>query len=275
MTRFRPYARVLAVGLLLTASAINLAAEKPVTADQQHLGQLGPGDTVTIKVHGQADSDSAYVGDDGTISVPLIGDVQVRGLTPVEAANRIAKALKDGGFFVDPHVTVVISDGRSQLVSVIGEVQSVGRYPVNPRTSIVDLLTSAGGTKENAGDMGYVVRTDSNGHQIRYPVKLNGTQDLKDVLPTPTLLGGDSLVVPKAANCFVLGEVTTPGKVPLEADMTVIQAIAKAGGVNERGSEHRIQLRRLDKDGAYHDVHVKPNDPVQAGDMIRVKESIF
>jgi polysaccharide export outer membrane protein len=215
------------------------------------------------------------VGDDGTISLPLVGNIQVAGQTPVEAATRIAKALKDGRYFVDPHVVVQVTEVRSQLVSVLGEVGRIGRYPITPRTTIVDLLIQAGGLKETASDVGYVLRTDDNGHVSRYPIKLSGLTDLKDTLPTQTLLGGDSIVVPRAEHFFVLGEVVAPGKFPIEPGMSVIQGIARAGGVNERGSERRIQLKRLGKDGQYQVVHVKPGDPIQPDDIIRVKESIF
>jgi polysaccharide export outer membrane protein len=109
----------------------------------------------------------------------------------------------------------------------------------------------------------------------RYPVKLNGLADIKDALPTSTLLGGDTLVVPTAEHCYVTGEVTTPGTYNIEPGMTVIQVIARAGGVNERGSERRIQVKRLGKSGEYKVIDVKPGDSVQAGDIIRVKESIF
>lgn len=239
------------------------------------MSQLGAGDSVSIQVFGQPDVTSVYVGDDGSISVPLVGNVQVGGLSPVEAAARVAKALKDGGFFVDPHVAIIVTQPRSQLVSVLGEVQNSGRYPINPRTTIVDLLAQAGGVKETASDVGFVLRSDDSGHVNRYPVKLNGLTDIKDALPTSTLLGGDSLVVPRAERFYVYGEVTTPGTYHLEPGMSVIQGIARAGGINERGSERRIQLKRLGKDGQYQVIHVKPGDAIQPDDIIRVKESIF
>jgi polysaccharide biosynthesis/export protein len=272
---FRPFAAVLAVGLLFILSAVCRSAQAPASADQHHMSQLGPGDSVSIQVFGQPDATNVYVGDDGTISVPLVGNIQVGGISPVEASARVAKALKDGGYFIDPHVTIIVTQPRSQLVSVVGEVQSSGRYPINPRTTIVDLLAQAGGVKETASDMGYVLRSDDTGHVSRYPVKLNGLTDLKDALPTATLLGGDSLVVPRAEHYYVYGEVTTPGTYVIEPGMTVIQGIARAGGINERGSERRIQLKRRGKNGEYQILHPKLGDPIQADDMIRVKESIF
>ncbi len=223
---------------------------------------------------GQPDVTSVYVGEDGTVNVPLVGNVPVAGMSPAEAAGRVAKALKDGGYFVDPQVSLV-TQPRSQVVSVTGEVHAEGRYPVNPSTTILDLLAQAGGLKETASNVGYVLRRDDSGHVSRYPVKLDGLSDIKDTLPTSTLLGGDSLVVPPAEHYYVTGEVTSPGKYYIEAGMTVMQGILHAGGINERGSEHRIEVKRMGKDGQYQVVHIKPGDPIQADDIIRVKESIF
>jgi polysaccharide export outer membrane protein len=276
MTRFPPFAAVLAVGwLLIVSGAACRSADAPLMANPQHMSQLGPGDSVTIQVYGEPNATNVYVADDGTISVPLVGAIPVAGTTPIEAADRVAKALKDGGFFVDPHVTIVVAQSSSQLVSVLGEVGSSGRYPITPRTTIVDLLAQAGGLKESASDVGYVLRNDGNGHLIRYPVDLSRLGDNKDVIDTPALLGGDSLVVPRAEHFYVVGEVTAPGTYAIEPGMTVMQAIARAGGINERGSERRIQLKRRDKNGQYQVLHPKLGDPIQADDMIRVKESIF
>jgi polysaccharide biosynthesis/export protein len=275
MTKFPSFTAVFAVGLLLTFSVVCRSAQVPTSSDQQHISQLGPGDAISVQVFGQWEAPNVIVGDDGAISVPLAGNIQVAGISPVEAAARIAKALKDGGYFIDPHVTVVVTQQRSQLVAVLGEVGSVGRYPITPRTTIVDLLVMAGGVKETASDVGIVMHTDPNGQVSRFPVKLTGLTDIKDALPTQTLVGGDTLIVPRAEHFFVLGEVASPGTYTIEPGMTVIQALARAGGINQRGSEHRIELKRLQKNGQYQVLHVKPGDTIQADDIIRVKESIF
>jgi polysaccharide export outer membrane protein len=275
MTQASAFARIFAMGLLLSLSAACCAAEAQAAVDQEHMSQLGAGDSVTVQVFGQPDAINVYVGDDGTISMPLVGNIQVAGASPVEAAARVATALKDGGYFVDPHVTVLVTQARSQLVSVVGEVQSPGRYTITPRTTIVDLLAQAGGARETAADVGYVLRSDESGHITRYPVKLSGLTDVKDVLPNGTLLGGDSLVVSRAESFYVSGAVISPGVYHIESDMTVSQGIARAGGINERGSERRIQLKRLDKSGQYKVLRAKPGDLIQADDIILVKESIF
>jgi polysaccharide export outer membrane protein len=274
MNKFRCVAEVCAVGLLLCLSAVCRSADVPTTGEQTHSSPLSPGDAVSIQVIGQPDATNASVSDDGTINVPLVGNVKVSGMSPVEAADRIAKALKDGGYYVDPHVTVV-TQPRGQLVSVMGEVHTTGRFPLGPRTTILDLLAQAGGVKETASDVGYVLRSDDSGHVSRLPVKLDGLTDMKSPLPAVTLLAGDTLIVPPAGHYFVTGEVTMPGKFFIEPGLTIMQAIVHAGGVTERGSESRIELKRVDKTGQYRVVHAKPGDLVQSDDIIRVKESIF
>ena len=93
-------------------------------------------------------------------------------------------------------------------------------------------------------------------------------------MPEQLLRGGDSIVVPRAEQFYIYGEVTAPNKYRVEQDMTVIQAIARAGGVTPRGSERRVDIKRL-VDGKYLTVKAKLNDPVKADDVIHVKESIF
>jgi len=275
MKQFRFYSTVfLAVGFLLTLSTICRSADAPTAVEQRHVTQLAIGDPVVVQVLGQPDATTVYVGDDGTISVPLVGNVQVAGMSPTEAATQIEKSLRDGGYFVDPHVTIV-TPPRSQVVTVLGEVRSSGRFAINPGATILDVLAQAGGLKETASNVGYVLRKDSSGNVSRYPVNLNGLIDTKDAPPAPTLLGADTLVVPPAEHVFITGEVTTPGKYYIEPGMTVMQAIVRAGGITARGSEHRIELRRLGKDGQYQVLHAKSGDPIQAEDVIRVKESIF
>jgi polysaccharide export outer membrane protein len=274
MKKFRRLAAVFAVGLPLTLGTVCSSADVPTIADQGHAIQLNPGDQISIQVLGQADATNAYVAADGTISVPLVGIVPVAGLSPAEAASRVEKALKNGGYFVDPHVTITMQP-QSQLVSVLGEVHTAGRFPITPGTTILDLLALAGGVKESAAEFGYVLRKDDSGHVSRYTVRLNGLADSKDALPMSTLLGGDSLVVPPAEHFYITGEVTMPGKYYIEPGMTVMQAILHAGGITERGSERRIELKRMASNGQYKVIHARPDDPIQADDVIRVKESIF
>ncbi len=242
----------------------------------RRLLQLGPGDTIAIQVYGQPDmSTTVNVADDGTVAVPLAGEVPVGGLAPAEAGARIAKALADGKFLVNPQVTVTLSLSRSQRVSVLGEVGTPGRYTIEANTSIFDLLAQAGGTKETSGDTVYLLRTEAGGKVTRYPINLRGLYDDKNPMPNLALQGGDSIFVPKAPQFYIFGEVTTPSLYKIEPGMTILQAIARAGGLTPRGSRNRFEVKRKDANGVEHVVKAKLTDLVQPNDVIRIKESIF
>ena len=244
--------------------------------EARRLMPLGPGDSVSIQVYGQPDmSSTEYVADDGTINLPLVGHVQVSGLSPVDAGTKVEKALSKGQFLVDPHVSITIVQSRSQRVVVLGEVKTPGRYAVDPNSSIMDLLAQAGGLTDKAADTGYVLRTDAAGNVTRTPVDLRGMVAGSGPVTSLDLRGGDSLLVPRAEQFYIYGEVTTPSMYRLEPGMTVIQAIARAGGITARGSERRIEIKRPTKDGKYVVIHAKADDHVEPDDVIRVKESIF
>jgi polysaccharide biosynthesis/export protein len=245
-------------------------------ADISPLLQLGPGDTVGIQVYGQPDmTGTANVSDDGTLPVPLAGAVQVAGLSPAQASKRIEIALRDGKFLIDPQVTLTVVQSRSQRVSVLGQVGTPGRYPVEANTSIFDLLAQAGGVSEGGSDVVYLIRPDKDGKEVRYPIDLKGLANGKGAIPSLALRGGDSVFVPKAELFSIYGEVTTPGRYRVEPGMTVIEAIAKAGGITVRGSQRRVAIKRKQADGNYSNVKAKFGDLVQPGDVIQVKESIF
>ena len=251
--------------------------KKPDAVDQdaEPLFKLGPGDAVSVQVFGQPGmSTTTYVTDQGTIDIPLAGPVKVEGLSPSKAAQRVQFALRDGQFLNDPHVTITLSSFKSQQVSVLGEVHTPGRFPIESRTTPLDLLAQSGGPTENASDIVYVLRPDGKGNVARYVVDLNELR-AGGTLPQLALRGGDSLYVPKADQFYIYGEVHTPNMYRLEPGMTVLQAIARGGGITPRGSPSRIEVSRHTEDGKLVTVSVKPTDPVQPNDVIRVKERIF
>jgi polysaccharide export outer membrane protein len=238
--------------------------------------QLGPGDTIAIQVYGQPDmSSTVYVADDGTVSVPLAGNVPVSGLSPAEAGKSIEASLKNHKILVDPHVTVTVTQTRSQRVSVLGQVGTPGRYAIESNTSIFDLLAQAGGVSATGSDVIYIIRQDKDGRETRYPVDLKGLASGNGTVLTMALKGGDSVFVPKAEQFSIYGEVQQPGRFRVEPGMTVIEAIAKAGGITLRGSTRRVEIKRKLPDGSYSTVKAKFGDLVQPEDVIHVKESIF
>jgi polysaccharide export outer membrane protein len=252
--------------------------DPPLSASKAPLLQLGAGDQVKMEVFGRPEMDTTtYIGDDGSIRVPLAGTVQVAGLSPTAAGQRVEAALRDGQYLVDPHVTLTVVLSRSQRVSVLGEVKNPGRYTMESNTTVLDLLAQAGGATEKGSDIIYILRPDNAGNVQRLKVNLNGAVDVKDATPAvlQTLHGGDSIYVPAAEQFYIAGQVHAPAMYRLESGMTLVEAIARAGGITERGSASRVQIKRRNSKGGYTVISGKPDEKIQPDDVITVKERIF
>jgi polysaccharide export outer membrane protein len=271
------YAMLLLRAVCVCGTAQAAPPPVPVAAERPLL-QLGPGDQVKMDVFGRPEMDTTtYIADDGTIRVPLAGAVNIGGLSPGEAAQKVETALKKGQFLVNPHVTFTVLQSRSQRVSVLGEVHNPGRYPIEANTTVLDLLAQAGGATEKGSDIIYVLRPDGTGALQRHPVNLKGAVDAKDSTPAvlQTLRGGDSIFVPVAEQFYIAGEVHAPAMYRLETGMTLLQAIARAGGVTDKGSASRVSIKRRTANGDYIVISGKPGEKIQPDDVITVKERIF
>ena len=243
--------------------------------DNSPLIRLGPGDSVTISVYGQPDlTANAYVTDDGTLPVGLVGKVPVAGLSPSAAAQRIEAALRDGNFLVNPQVTLTVTQSRSQRATVLGEVARPGRFTIDSTTTVFDLLAQAGGTTQNSSDTVYLIRKDASGNTTRTAIALKG---LSGGQAPPQLRSGDSVYVPRAEQFSIMGEVKTPNSYRLEPGMTVMEAVARAGGITDKGSTRRVKIVRRVAEGKEEFITLKAamTDTVQPNDVIRVGQSIF
>ncbi|GAC1630542.1 MAG: hypothetical protein NVS9B10_23040 [Nevskia sp.] len=238
--------------------------------------QLGAGDTVSIEVYGKPElKTTTYVADNGSVLVPLAGAVGVAGLAPAEAADRIAKALKDGEFLVNPQVSITVTNSRSRQISVLGQVKTEGRFPLESNSTVFDLLALAGGRKEDGANVVYLLRTDAGGKVQRTPINLDSLSDPSVDVAAVKFQTGDTLFVPRIGKYYIQGEVVAPSQYAVEPEMTVMEAIARAGGITRRGSSSRIEIKRKQPDGSFTTVYPKLTDRVQPDDQIRVKESIF
>lgn len=237
---------------------------------------LGPGDAVSVQVYGRPElTTTTNIADDGSLTMPLAGAVKVAGLSPARAGQRIAAAFREGRYLLNPQVTVSFTQARGQQVSVLGAVKSPGRFTVESRTSVLDVLAQAGGITENGAGVVVLLRPDRAGKVTRYAIDLKGLTQAKTAVPTLTLRGGDSLFVPPAEQFYIHGEVRAPNMYRLEPGMTVVQAISRGGGVTPRGSDSRIEIKRRRPDGSYATSSAELGDTLQADDVIRIKERIF
>jgi len=258
---------------------------KLIYGDQQAIAQafsLGTGDVIRITVYGQSDlATTSRIAETGKINFPLIGDVEVGGLSTAQAERNIAKLLNDRGIVTNAQVSIFLEQRKQTLantVTILGQVARPGRYPLQDVSvegvqTLVDLLAMAGGTNANAADYLIAVKKEGDGHK-RIRVDLVALLREGDLKYDYTLGGGDVILVPEMDVFYIYGQVKKPGRYRLEPEMTVMHALSVAGGVTDRGSESAVLLKRrgeadMKSSGA------NPTDKLQVGDVIYVKERLF
>jgi polysaccharide export outer membrane protein len=226
--------------------------------------KLGVGDAVRVTVFQQPDLTlETRIGEDGAISMPLVGAVKLAGLTITAAGGQIAEALKRGKFLNNPQVNVALTTLRSRQVSVLGMVARPGRYPLEETSSqLADVIAAAGGVLPTGSEIVTVTRA---GQQEK--VALLG----KDV----ALQGGETVYVDRAPVFYIYGEVARAGAYRVEPNMSVMQAIAAGGGITPRGSDRRLKLRRATTEGKLVETDVSLLERIRPDDVIYVREALF
>lgn len=253
-----------------------IASGTAFAADNKAEYVLGPGDVIRITVFQNPDLTlETRVSENGAISFPLIGQMSVGGLSVSEAEKKIGKALRDGGFVLQPQVNILPLTIRGNQVSVLGQVNRPGRYPLDVlNAKVTDILAMAGGITQGGADT-LILTGTRNGKLIRQAIDLpsiflGNRPDLD--LP---IAGGDTIYVHRAPVFYIYGEVQRPGAYRVERDMTLMQALAQGGGLTIRGTQRGIQVHRRDDKGTVQQIAPDMAAPVKPDDVIFVKESIF
>lgn len=267
MKRVATFAPLLAALLALTVGAA--AAQAPDYA-------LGPGDVVKITVFQNPDlTTETRVAETGTITFPLIGSVRAGGQSPSEVEREIARRLREGGFVNRPQVNVTVVQFKSIQVSVLGQVNRPGKYPLEQTNNrLTEVLALAGGVTTLGADVVTVI-TNEDGKErkvdVDVPELIRSADKRKDVM----LRNGDVIYVPRYPVFYIHGEVQRPGQYRLERDMTVQQALAVGGGLTLRGTQRGMQLTRRDASGKLATRDANPTEPIASDDVLFVKESFF
>jgi polysaccharide export outer membrane protein len=256
------------------ASPSTMTAAEPQQADLR-LEALGMGDMVRVSVFRNPElTTEARVSERGTILFPMIGEVNVAGLTPSQAGSRIADKLRSGKYVVNPEVTVSMMQVNSRQVSVLGNVVKPGRYPLDSTTAhLTDVIALAGGVGPTGSDEVTII-TNRGGKQEKVNVDMAEMFRRGDLTHNITLEPGDTIYVHKAPMVYVYGEVQKGGAYRVEPNMTVMQAIAMGGGITPRGTERGIKISRRDASGVKR-VDADLNTTVQPDDVIYIRESLF
>ncbi len=267
--------------------------------------QVGPEDLLDIKVFGQDNLNrEVRVNGQGEISLPLVGAIQVAGLSPQEIEQRL-KAAYGSRFLRQPHLTVGVKEYRHQRVAVTGAVEKPGWYDLlGPRT-LLEMLAAAGGLQERGasgrcGDVVHVIRHQSASDLLRTlkqaaatpePARLPAETiviDLRRLLRGEApelnlpLRNGDVVYVPFAGQAYVFGGVRRPGAVAVKDRLTLTQALTQAGGVDPVLATSQVELLRFGEQGNAGKITVdlnrilaqeQPDIPLKDGDVVVVGQS--
>jgi polysaccharide export outer membrane protein len=261
------------------AAPVTAATATAAAADTAPVPEykLGPGDVVHVTVYQNPDlSLDARLSDGGVISYPLLGAVRLGGLSVGDAEKRLAQGLQQGDFVKSPQVTVVLMQARGSQVSVLGQVNKPGRFALElAGTRLSDVLALAGGITPNlGGDMITVVGT-RGGKPFRQQVDLPQVFSSADRHDDIVLQGNDVVYVERAPLIYIYGEVQRPGQIALQRGMTLLQGLAAGGGLTQRGTEKGIRVHRRGANGKTEVLQPGSDEPLQNGDVIYVRESLF
>ncbi|HTW48182.1 MAG TPA: polysaccharide biosynthesis/export family protein [Acidobacteriaceae bacterium] len=246
---------------------------------------IGHGDLLRISVLRESELDQhVRVLDSGEIALTLIGKVPVNGLTPAQAAARIADKYRDGKFLLHPEVSVFVEEYATETVTILGQVAHPGTVRLTAPRSLIDVLSLAGGLTESA-DRHIVIERKAQGAEPEQRIRVFLPNRADDTLNANVFVRpGDAVIVPKAGIVYVLGDVAHPGGYVMQNDsqLTVLQAIALAAGASKTASEKHIRLVR-NVDGITQSLDLplrdmergrEPDVPLQANDILYVPFSM-
>jgi polysaccharide export outer membrane protein len=217
-----------------------LAATLPAAGQPQNGSYvLGPGDTVEIVFFGDTElSRTVIIKPDGTISLPLIGEVKAAGMTTTQLSAHLVKLYSK--YKKAPSIAVGVREFRVDRFYILGQVGRPGDYQIRPGIGILELLASAGGPT-NRADLAKAVIIRNGKETIQLDLLTALTQSKN---PDVQILAGDVLFLPETDKRMVaLGQVNRPGQYDLLEGQRVTDLIAAAGGVTQKAATNGFLVR--------------------------------
>jgi polysaccharide export outer membrane protein len=238
---------------------------------------VGEGDVLRITVYDHDDLTTvARISGDGNIVLPLIGQVEVKGLTLSQISRKISARLSDG-YIIDPQVNIFIQEFRSKKAFIMGEVTKPGIYVLPGQTTFLALLSEAGGLTKDAGDKAIIKRkaNPSDKNEKVTTIDMRRLIEKGDTTLDVPIMDGDNIYISKAGVFYVTGEVRKPDAYKYEEGTTVIKAITMAGGFSDKASRGRVKITRKINGKEEVVEKAKMDEPVLPDDVIVVPESFF
>jgi polysaccharide export outer membrane protein len=273
--------------------AVSLALLLPLLAAAGHAQgkdptyRIGPRDLLAVRVDEDAKLNGEHrVAEDGTVNLPLLGDVPVTGKTTTEISVVLKKLLEDK-YMQRASVDVQVMEFRSRPIAVIGAVKQPGNLGFSGRWTLLEALTAAGGLAENHGNVVHVLRRADNGLSDQVTISLDDLMLRGDPKVNIPIFSNDLINVPGTVELTVycLGQVNRPGALEFKSNerISVLAAIAHAGGLTDRAS-NKIQIKRAAGTSGPRELTVdykkiiagkEPDLELRQGDVLVVKESFF
>ena len=275
--------RILMV-LIAAMSVVLVTAQEKFTQEYR----VGPKDLLEISVFGAEElSRTVRVSEDGKVSLPLLGEVLVDGLTKSELEKKLADLLGEK-YVQNPQVTVFIREYQSKRVSVLGAVEKPGPYQLLGRQTLMQIVSEAGGLTRDAGSDIIIIRQLPDGTSTSLRISIDDLFLKGDAKLNVPLEAGDIVNIPvdKLVAVYVFGQVKNPGalQVKKSAIPTLLQAIAQAGGFTDRAARGGVVIKRKDETGKEKEIKVnarsilnnkQPDVQLLENDTVYVPESIF
>jgi polysaccharide export outer membrane protein len=297
LPRWLVFIAVLGTGLLGGADRME-GQELPAAMNVPSTYTLGPNDQITFW---GIDADEIVnkqfrIDPEGDINLPLVGRLHAAGLTIRQFEESLNKQLST--YIREPHVVVAITEFRSQPVSVLGAVKSPGTYQLQGRKTVVEMVSLAGGFREDAGNTVKITRElewgkiplsnasiDPLGKFSVAEVRIKEILEAKNPEDNILMMPHDVITVPRAELVYVIGDVNKAGGFILteRSNMSVLQALSLAEGLDRTANTSHTKILRLEPgqeqrteivvnlkkilDGTSNDV------PLQAGDILFVPGS--
>jgi polysaccharide export outer membrane protein len=241
------------------------AATKTASLDDY---RIGPEDLLEIEAYNVEDlKKTLRVNSQGDIALPLVGIINAKGKTASELEKEIAEKLNK--YVWEPVVNVFIREYRSQRISVVGAVNNPQVYAVTGQRYLIDMLMTAGGLKEEAGNVCYIIRpsqtNSTNSRAETLVIDLNELLVNGNVVLNVAVFTGDVINVPRGGVIFVDGAVKNPGAFNIKGKTTFIQAITMAQGLNSDAQLGDIRIFR-DNGKGERDVITVNYEAVRKGD---------
>ena len=247
------FKRILLLFILIAAILAILPGQSNVDTDSKEdpadlLYMIGAKDLLKISVFNVPELNiTVRVSEDGTITLPLIGNIKVEGMTKIGLEKHLSGLLEQN-YLKNAQVTIFIEEYQSKVVSVIGAVKKPDAYELLGDMTLLELLTMTGGLAENVSDRIIIIRKVPGGNNVSLTIKIDDLMLKGDPKANIPLRPGDIVNIPVESymNIYIFGEVKNPGHLKMlrEGEISLLRAVAQAGGFTSRARKGSVMVKR-------------------------------